>query len=68
MVLDHLQALAGYIKGENVSHISGFCFPFSFFQYRSKMTSEALQRDCLVCGDTFCPTGLYFTNLVLRPI
>lgn len=28
MALDHLQALADYIKGENVSHIS---VPFFFF-------------------------------------
>lgn len=45
MVLDHLQALAGYIKGENVSHIRLFFF---FSLYRTKMKSEVLWSDSLV--------------------
>lgn len=36
MALDHLQALADYIKGENVSHIS---VPFFFFLDRTMMKS-----------------------------
>lgn len=64
MALDHLQALADYIKEENVSHIS---VPFFFFKHRTMMKST-LWPDSQVWGDTFHPTGLYFMNFVLRSV
>lgn len=65
MALDHLQALADYIKGENVSHISGLFFSFNIRLRWNQHCSQILRSEET---HTFCPTDLYFMNFVLRPV